>query len=338
MNSKPLPDADGLYPPLEPFAAGWLDVGEGHRIYFEQCGRPGGLPVLLLHGGPGSSSSPLHRRLLDPSQCRLTLVHQRGCGRSPPRGALQANTSDHLVADIERLRAYLGVERWLVVGGSWGAGLALAYAAAYPAACLGLVLRGVFLGRASDLDWFFQQARQLLPDAWDQLAQQAPATARTNLLGWLNAGLKETPRQALACACAWENWEASLSQRQCVPPRTGLPGGDAAAVLVDKYRVQAHYLMNGCFWGDTGLLERSQSLAAVPTAILHGRLDWICRPLAAWELHRSLLGSRLQWVDDCGHSPFEPGMAQALKQAVLHHVTHGGLASWGNCFPKEETA
>lgn len=331
MNKIAPPEA--LYPPLEPVATGWLDVGDGHRMYYEQCGRAEGLPVVFLHGGPGSGGSPRHRQLFDSQRCRVILFDQRGCGRSLPRGALHGNTSDKLVADIEQLRRHLGIERWLVVGGSWGAGLALAYATAHPASCLGLVLRGVFLGRASDLDWFFQQARQLLPDAWAALAQQAPVAARGDLLRWLSAGLQgEQPQQALTRAKAWEAWEASMSQHQSVPPRPELSEADAAA-LVDKYRVQSHYLMNGCFWGDVGLLERARSLASVPTAILHGRLDWICRPQAAWELHHNLPGSRLQWMDGCGHSPFEPAMAQALALAVRHYATHGHFATWGNRFP-----
>lgn len=336
MNEMDPPNA--LHAPLEPGGADWLDVGDGHRIYHEQCGSTQGLPVVFLHGGPGSGCSPRHRQLFDPQRCRVVLFDQRGCGRSLPSGSVQANTSAHLVADIERLRQHLGLERWLVVGGSWGAGLALAYAAAHPGSCLGLVLRGVFLGRASDMDWFFQQARQLLPDAWEALAQQAPAAARGDLLRWLSAGLLGgQPQQALARAKAWAAWEAAMSQHQSVTPRSDVSEAHAVA-LVDKYRVQSHYLMNGCFWGDAGLLARARSLASVPTAILHGRLDWICRPQAAWELHRSLPGSRLQWVDGCGHSPFEPAMARALAQAVAHHAMHGDFTGWGQRFPDAEAA
>lgn len=336
MNELAPPDA--LYPPLEPFGTGWLDVGDGHRLYYEQCGNPGGAPVLFLHGGPGSGCSPRHRRLFDPQRLRVILFDQRGCGRSLPRGSVQANTSTHLVADIEQLRQQVGLERWLVVGGSWGAGLALAYAAAHPASCLGLVLRGLFLGRTPDLDWFFRQARQLLPDAGEALALQAPLAERDDLLCWLSKGLQGgPPQEALARASAWEAWEASLAQHQSVTAQTQRSEADAAA-LVDKYRVQSHYLMNGCFWGEVGLLARARALAAVPTAILHGRDDWVCRPQAAWELHHSLPGSRLQWVDGCGHSPFEPAMARALAQAVLHHATHGDFTAWGNRFPETEAA
>ena len=319
--------------PPKPPVTGWLDMGDGHRLYFEQCGETSGLPVVYLHGGPGGACSPRHRELFDLTRCRLTLFDQRGCGRSEPRGALHANTSDHLVADLEQLRQHLCIERWLVAGGSWGAGLALAYAAAHPSACLGLVLRGVFLGRASDLDWFFQQAKQLLPDAWEALARQAPPAARGDLLAGLHAGLHgDQPQAALSRAIAWEAWESSVSQHRSVAPRPEPVPAEDAAVLLAKYRLQSHYLTNGCFWSDAPLLARAPALAGVPAAILHGRQDWICRPEAAWALHMNLPNSRLQWLDGCGHSPFEPAMARALLQAVSHFASHGNFANWAEGF------
>jgi proline iminopeptidase len=334
MNDMALPDA--LRPPAEPPASSLLDVGDGHRIYYEQCGDAAGIPAIFLHGGPGSGCSPRHRQLFDLSRYRLTLFDQRGCGRSLPRGSVQANTSDALIADVERLRQHLGISRWLVFGGSWGAGLALAYAAAHRTACLGLVLRGVFLGRASDLEWFFQQARQFLPDAWALLAAQAPQTAHGDLLRWLHDGLQGDDAQvALARAMAWETWEASVSQRQSAAPRSGPPPASEAATLIDKYRIQSHYLVNGCFWGDSALLDRARLLAGIPTAILHGRLDWVCRPQAAWDVHQCLPGSRLQWLEGCGHSPFEPAMSQALAQALAHFASHGHFAGWGQTFAAE---
>nr|WP_315238248.1 prolyl aminopeptidase [uncultured Albidiferax sp.] len=316
-------------PPVEPYASGYLDTGDGHQIYWEQCGAASGVPMVFLHGGPGSGCSPRHRRFFDARLCRAVLFDQRGCGRSLPRGALQGNTSEALIADMESLRQHLGIDRWLVVGGSWGAGLAVAYAAAHPGACLGLVLRGVFLGQPSDLDWFFNGARQLLPDAWAALFPQALPVSGEGLLPWLHAGLHGGDADvALNTALAWEAWEASLSQRQAVTKRSAQMEVSDAALLIDKYRVQSHYLAHQCFWGDHSLLQRAQSLGALPALLLHGRLDWICQGRAAWDLHQHLPGSRLQWVPDSGHSPFEPAMEQALVQAIRHFATQGRFAHW----------
>jgi proline iminopeptidase len=300
--------------------------------------------MVYLHGGPGSGCSPRHRQFFDPEGCRAVLFDQRGCGRSLPRGALQHNTTDALVQDMEALRQHLGIARWLVVGGSWGAGLALAYANANPEACLGLVLRGVFLGRAADVDWFFDGVAQLLPDAWQQLearvaqAEQAVGPAGTgaaqDVLRRLHGGLHEGNfSRALACATAWEAWEHSVSSHRAVAPRTLAQDGPEAARLADTYRLQSHYLLHHCFRDAGGLLPRAGTLAGLPVAILHGRLDWVCLPQAAWELHRSLLGSHLQWIEGCGHSPFEPAMAQALVSALQHFVQHAGFAHWGASSP-----
>ncbi len=300
-----------LYPAIEPFDAGQLDVGDGHRIHYEQCGQPDGYPVLFLHGGPGSGLSPRHRRLFNPERCRVLLFDQRGCGRSQPQGSVQANTSAHLVADIERLRAHFGLDRWLVVGGSWGAGLALAYAAAHPAACSGLVLRAVFLGRASDVDWFFRGARQHQPQAWETLLRPAPREAREDPLRWLHAGLQQDVARALPYARAWQAWEAALAGESSPP----VPEA-AAAALVHKYRVQSHYLVNGCFWSALPLLARAATLGTVPATLVHGEDDAICLPQAARELHAALPLSRLRWVPGCGHAPYTPAMMRALDEAV----------------------
>ncbi len=324
-----------LYPPLEPFATGQLAVGDGHAMYFEQCGTPTGMPVVFLHGGPGSACSPAHRQFFDPKVFRAVLFDQRGCGRSQSPLRLSHNTTDALVADIEALRQHLGIARWLVVGGSWGAGLGLAYAAAHPQACAGLVLRGVFLGRAADVDWFFQGVGQLLPDAWDRLTQPAPRAAlatQGGLLAWLQAELNSTqPQRALQAALAWEAWEQSVSQR-CAVPQRPQPASEAdAGRLVAKYQLQSHYLTHHCFRGAHGLLQDAAALAGLPVAILHGRLDWVCRPQAAWEVHQRLPHSRLTWVDGCGHSPFEPGMAQALVGTIDHFAAQGDFAHWSQC-------
>jgi proline iminopeptidase len=325
-------DALSALIPGESTVTGWLDVSGGHRIYYEQGGQVDGLPVLFLHGGPGGACSPRHAELFDLTRCRLTLFDQRGCGRSLPRGSLEANTSDALVADIEALRERLGVARWLVVAGSWGAGLALAYAAAHRHACLGLILRGVFLGRASDVNWFFQDARQFLPDAWAALAAGAPVSAQGNLLPWLADGiLGSDAAVAVERALAWEAWESSVTMRQSIARRQPPDGAERASLLA-KYRIQSHYLLNQCFWADAPLLTRAAAWAELPTAIVHGRLDWVCRPQAAWDVHQCIAGSRLQWHDGCGHSPFEPAMAASLGQALAQFADHGHFRGWGQSF------
>lgn len=324
-----------LHPAIAPYASTQVDVGDGHSLYVEQCGNPDGLPMVYLHGGPGSGCSSRQRQLFDPRLCRAVLFDQRGCGRSLPRGALQHNHTDALVQDLETLRLHLGIARWLVVGGSWGAGLALAYAEAHPQACLGLVLRGVFPGRASDVDWFFNGAVQLLPDAWQEFSEQVPGQAQDALLPRLHAALHGTEAAtALACSLSWEAWEQSLLQQRRVAPRVVALQDAEAALLIDKYGIQSHYLINQCFRKGAGLLQRASALSGLPIAILHGRLDWICRPQAAWDVHRALPGSRLQWVEGCGHNPFESANAAALVAALQHFANHGNFAMWDTALPE----
>jgi len=330
---QPFEAVQALYPPIEPYANTHVDVGDGHQIYVEQCGSAQGMPMVYVHGGPGSGCSPRHRQFFDPKQCRAVLFDQRGCGRSVPSGALQHNYTDALVQDMEILRDRLGIARWLVVGGSWGAGLALAYAAAHPEACLGLVLRGVFLGRDSDTDWFFRGAAQLLPDAWQQLVDQVAPEATNDLLQRLHAGLHgPDATTALRCAMAWEAWEQSLSQHCGVAARALTPNDRLAVPLIAKYRLQSHYLVHQCFRQGQGLLQPARVLATLPTAIVHGRLDWICRAETAWHVHRTLDSSRLQWVDGGGHNPFEAANATALVSAIDHFARHGNFSDWGSAF------
>lgn len=328
-----------LYPPIEPYASGRLDVGDGHRVYFEQCGLPTGLPVVFLHGGPGSGCSPRHRQFFDPMVFRVILFDQRGCGRSTPQGELCHNSSADLLADMEALRQHVGVSQWLVVGGSWGAGLGLAYAAAHTSACLGVLLRGIFLGRDADVDWFFGGVRQFLPDAWQrQLGRvmrqsEADEASHSGILARLEATLySRQPGQALACALAWEAWEQSVSERGYVAARTHAHDAAEGNRLLAKYRLQSRYVRQGFFWGAAGLLLRAQSLGQLPVALVHGREDWVCRPQAAWEVHASVPHSRLQWVDGAGHNPFEPDMVQTLRDALQHFAVHANFRAWGQSF------
>ncbi len=306
-----------MFPPIEPFHHGMLPALDGHHVYFEQCGHSKGLPVLFLHGGPGSGCSAKHRQLFNPANTHVVLFDQRGCGRSTAEQPLTHNHTQALMQDIERLRMHLKIEQWLVVGGSWGAGLALAYASAHPSACLGLVLRGVFLSRPSDLHWFFQDAQSVMPDAWAALAAVVPRQQHHAIGSYLYEQIQHAADAvALPLAQAWQAWEKALTNRSFVPtPLPSLNDADTQALL-KKYRLQSHYLQRGCFFSAQGLLSELAPLKAMPVHLLHGRLDWICRPESAWAVHQALPHSQLQWVDNAGHNMFEPLMTQALVQAI----------------------
>lgn len=340
--ATPPPTHEALFPPIEPFDQFMLDVGSGHRLHVEQCGHPEGAPVIVLHGGPASGTSPLQRRFFDPAVHRVVLFDQRGSGRSTPAGQIAENTTAHLVTDIEAIRRRLGIDRWLVFGGSWGASLAVAYAATHPTRCRALLLRGMFMTDNADLDWFFGSAGTLLPQSWEALAAAAGIDAVPERSG---VGLtlmdelllrildSDDTAAASAAALAWGHWEDALSRGwRGLGSAAGNNEGDAASTsaapsppaadLVNKYRVQGHYLRHRCWLGAAELLRMAGTLGAVPTYILHGRLDWICRPGNAVALQRALPGSQLTWVDATGHSPFDPPMADAIVQAVqaLHRT------------------
>jgi proline iminopeptidase len=339
----PIDPAAHLYPSIEPYDTGVLDTGEGHNIYREQCGNPLGLPVVVLHGGPASGCSPLQRRLFDPTAFRIVLFDQRGCGRSTPRGLLAGNDTAALVRDIEQLRRELHIERWIVFGGSWGASLAIAYAAAHPAACLGVILRGTFLTGSRDLDWFFGGAGALLPTAWSDLVARIGLPLAIGECEHAGHAVLATLRRQLFCdsasvagaaAAAWARWEDAVSRPgqglpavgenppaaqagfDSLPAGRGSPAPAPQSMLVDKYRVQAHYLENQCFLGEEVLLRHAARLSSMPVQLVHGRLDWVCRPTNAWQAHRAIAGSTLAWVDHGGHNPYDPPMLKALAEAI----------------------
>lgn len=311
-----------LYPPLEPDREGLLEVGDWHRLYYAQAGTPGGIPAVVLHGGPGSGSSPAHLRFFDPARYHMTLFDQRGCGRSTPRGALHANTTAELVADIETLRAHLGLARWLVVGGSWGASLGIAYAAAHPASVAGLLLRGSFLTGPGDLDWFFRDAAVLAPAAHAALVDQLPLKARDDPVGWLAATLDRADAAAAwPLVRAWMNWERALDAPASATPEEA--PAEARARLIAKYRLQAHYLARRCFLGEAALLDAAARLPDVPTLLLHGAEDRVCRPENAVRLHARIPAATLYLIPDAGHAPFAPAMAAAMRQALDRFAATG---------------
>jgi proline iminopeptidase len=303
-----------LFPPVEPFARRMLDVGGGHEIYVEECGRPDGLPVVVLHGGPGGGTSPMMRRFFHPEAFRVVLFDQRGCGRSRPHACVEANTTQDLLADIERIRAVLGIERWIVFGGSWGATLALAYAQAHPARAAYLVLRGVFLGTGAELAWFYGGgAGRFHPELWARFTEPIPEDERGDLIAAyhrrLFSGVFATETRF---ARAWAEWENALATVEGRP--IGATPVDYARAFA---RLENHYFINRCFLDYDGqLLAETGRMKGVPGTIVQGRLDMICPPATAWALHRAWPESELRMVPMAGHALSEPAIAAELVRTM----------------------
>ena len=306
-----------LFPPITPWRSGWLEVDSRHRVYFEQCGHPGGVPMLVFHGGPGSGASPMLRRLLDPACFNMVLFDQRGCGRSTPRGELRGNHSEALIGDIEKLRAQLDLGPCAVLAGSWGAALALAWAGRYPGACLGALLRAPFLTGKENVARFFDEEIRGIPSS--PLSGLAAAAGAPAVFPWLpravlDASTLESVRPLLA---AWMFREQVLAS--CGRRRPDLPPENdelAWSSLWDKYRVQAHYLLNDCFLGEQAILEAAVSLSDKPVFILHGRADLVCRPGNARKLAACLPAAHVIMIDGAGHDPFAPAMLAATQRAA----------------------
>lgn len=305
-----------LYPEIKPFAVQRLAVGGGHHLYVEQCGRHDGVPVVFLHGGPGAGCEPYHRRFFDPAVYRVVLFDQRGSGRSVPHAEIASNTTHDLVADIERIRSALGIDRWLVFGGSWGSTLGLAYAQAHRERVLGLVLRGIFLCRRWELEWFYQEgASRVYPDYWEDFVAPIPPEERGSLMAaYLTRLCGEDEVARMAAAKAWARWEARTAT---LHPNEAVVGHfDDPHTALSLARVECHYFNNDAFLEPDQLLRDAQRLAGVPGVIVHGRYDLICPLQSAWELHRAWPGSELRVIDAAGHAACETGIRQALVDAT----------------------
>lgn len=308
---------DCLYPPIEPYNHGWLDVGDGHRVYYEESGNPQGKPCLFVHGGPGGGAAPEARQFFNPERYRIVVFDQRGCGRSTPHASLQANTTWDLVADIERLRALLGIERWLVFGGSWGSTLGLAYAQTHPHAVTELVLRGIFLLRSSEIHWFYQHgASELYPDSWERYVAPIPEDERHNLMHAFHKRLTSNDeRVQLAAARAWSVWEASTSF--LIQNPSFMEKLDQPAAALAMARIECHYFVNqGFFASENQLLDNINSIRHIPCVIVQGRYDVVCPARTAWELHRAWPEADFQLIPNAGHSAFDTGNAAALVAAT----------------------
>ena len=298
-----------LYPDLEPYDTGMLAVDGRHTLYYEQCGNPQGKPVVLLHGGPGAGCSAKMRRFHDPAKYRIVLFDQRGSGRSTPHA--------DLVADTEKLRSKLGIERWQVFGGSWGSTLALAYAETHPQRVTELVLRGIFMLRRWELEWFYQEgASRLFPDAWEPYLQAIPEAERGDLIGAYHRRLT-SPDEAtrLAAARTWSVWEGATSFLRVDP--AFVIGHEDAAFALAFARIENHYFVNGGFFDDENQLLRDVArIADIPGVIVHGRYDVVCPIQSAWELHKAWPKAELMISPTSGHSAFEPENVDALVRAT----------------------
>jgi proline iminopeptidase len=312
----------GLYPVIEPFRSERLTVSPKHTIYFEQCGKPDGLPVLFVHGGPGAGCSTTDRRFFDPAVFRVVLVDQRGSGRSMPLGELDENTIDDLVADFERIRVQLGIEKWHVFGGSWGSTLGLYYAQRHPERVLSLCLRGIWLLRQLEIDWWLYGLRALAPELWRTFAEQLPAPRRNDLLeGYWELFHSTDQEIARAAARAWATYEGSACTLLPNPEFLSLLTNDATSWALA--RLEAHYLRNQRFSPDDRLLRDVARIRHIPGFFVHGRYDLVCPLVGADDLHQAWPEASYVIVDDAGHSSHEPGIAKQLV-AAMDRVAHTG--------------
>ena len=305
-----------LYPPIQPYNQGKLKVSDLHTIHYEESGNPDGKPVIFLHGGPGGGIAPMYRQYFDPQQWRIVIFDQRGCGQSTPYAELRENTTWDLVNDIEQLRQELNIDKWVVFGGSWGSTLALAYAQTHPDSCKGLILRGIFMLRASEIRWFYQEgANHIYPDAWQEYLRPIPPEEREDLLSAYYKRLTSEDRQVrLEAARAWSIWEASTSK--LIPSKASQLRFGQAEFAEAFARIECHYFVNkGFFERENLLLENIDRISHLPGVIVQGRYDVVCPMITAWELHQAWQSAEFIVIEDAGHSVSEPGIKDALIRA-----------------------
>ncbi len=317
MNTGLLPPAQrrGLYPAIEPFESGYLNTGDGHRVYWERCGNREGIPAVFLHGGPGAGCSPAHRRLFDPARYCVTLFDQRGCGRSTPHASLENNTTWDLVADIERLREKFAVDRWLVFGGSWGSTLALAYAETHPQRVTALIVRGIFTLTKPELDWYYQGgAAWLFPDLWEAFLKPIPEAERGDLMAAYHRRLTGDSRAAqIEAARAWSLWEGATIT--LLPNDQADHYGEAHYALAFA-RIENHYFTHGGWLEEDQLIRDAGKLKDIPGVIIQGRYDVATPARSAWRLSKAWPQARLEIVPDAGHAFDEPGILDRLVRAT----------------------
>lgn len=301
-----------LYAPIDPYRQGWLPVGGQHRLYWEESGNPQGQPVVFLHGGPGAGCAPLHRRFFDPRHYRIVLFDQRGAGRSVPSALVDDNDTAHLVADIEALRNHLGIERWLVFGGSWGSTLALAYGEAHPERCIGFILRGIFLFRETEVDWFMHRMGIFFPEAGRAFLGHLPEAERGDpLMAYYRRLCDPDPQVHMPAAQVWCSYEESCSRLITEPSETR-----SSPATLAMARIEAHFMVHKGFMAEGQLLAELGRLSGRPATIVQGRYDMVCPMTSADELARAWPGAQFRIIPDAGHSAMEPGTRAALVAAT----------------------
>lgn len=305
-----------LYPKIQPYVTHTLAVEDPHRLHVEECGNPSGIPVVFVHGGPGAGTTPTQRSFFNPERYRIVLFDQRGCGKSTPHATLENNTTQALVADMEQIRHHLGIEQWLLFGGSWGSTLSLVYAQTHPERCLGLILRGIFLCRPEEIRWFYQDgANHVFPDYWEDFLHPIPAAERGDLLAAYYRRLSGDDEVArMAAAKAWATWEGRTS--------TLHPSKPLVEHFADPYnalalaRIESHFFHHDSFLEPNQILRHAERLQGIPGTLVQGRYDLVCPMQNAWELSHAWSDAQLQIVPDAGHSAFEPGIVDALIHAT----------------------
>jgi proline iminopeptidase len=315
MPDQVTPVRSELYPDAEPYRAGYLELDGIHQMYWEECGNPRGAPVVFLHGGPGAGSAPAHRRFFDPAHYRIVVFDQRGAGRSRPLGELRNNTTPRLVEDMERLRRHLGVESWVVFGGSWGSTLALAYAIAHPDRCTGLILRGIFLCRPTEIDWFLYGVRNVFPEAWRAFSGTIPENERGDLLEAYYRRLTHAdPEVHMPAARAWSIYEGSCSTLLASPETVAYFASDVVALGLA--RIEAHFFRHDIFMPPNALLGNIGRVRRIPGVIIQGRYDAVCPIVTADDLHHAWPEAEYIVVPDAGHSAWEPKICSELVRAA----------------------
>ena len=316
--------AYNLYPEIDSYHKNYLQTGNLHQVYYEECGNADGRPVVFLHGGPGSGCNPTQRRFFDPKHYRIILIDQRGCNRSTPQGCTEQNTTADLVNDIDAIRVALGIDKWLVFGGSWGSTLGLSYALAFPQYVTGLILRGIFLSRPSELNWFLGDVAHFFPEVWHTLVSYLPENEREDVLAAYSRRIfSEDAKVNSLAAVEWNAFENAIMR--LVPPEVKSQEADVipkvaheqSSIELARARVQLHYIQNDCFVnGDAMLRDVANLLKHIPTVIVQGRYDMVCPPKSAWELKLAMPHAEFHIIQDAGHSAMEPGITSALIAAT----------------------